>query len=421
MSGEIKEIKKSFKTLSEAWASRCELSPTHTFLIEDGRRITYDEMDELTRKFIRFFDKVGVHARDIVVIQLPTSLLSIKLIITCFKLNVVVMPISVRLDTKEFQDILTSVNPKLVILSSNVLANYLTSGGNFGSYEGYVLPELCKTVEKVHYFISSQPKLTMLPPDIAAILATSGTTGTPKGVLLSQENILYSETGFVHTFEIDQNDVLLLSLPVNHAIGFHHGIVSTILSGSCCVILESYDPKACLQLIKKYHCTYTLSVPTTAYDLFQATSEDGFLEKIICGGSPISRQLLNESVQRHVPIYNVYGTTESVPFICTTPAYFKAKHGTTAGFPIQGVMVKLLDKQGQEIRDMNHSGEIVVKGPMVFKGYFNNPTATAEVLSKDGWFYTGDLATIIRTVLLKWTDGSMTSLCVVVKIFPQYS
>lgn len=409
MSEQEKPIEVPFKTLSEAWANRCEQSPNHTFLIEDDRQITYGEMDQLIQKFIKFFEEVGVRPRDIVAIQLPTSLLSIKLIITCFKLNIVVMPLSTHLDIEEFQDILTSMKPKLLILSSDILADYLNSGEQFSHYEGYVLPELCKTVEKINYFVSSRSEVPDLAEDIAAILATSGTTGTPKGVLLSQENILYSEICFTQTFEIDEDDVLLLSLPVNHAIGFHHGIVSTILSGSTCVILESYDPKESMALIKQHHCTYTLSVPTTAYDLFMTTNENGFLKKIICGGSPISAQLLQESVSRNVPIYNVFGTTESVPFICTSPAYFEKKHGTTAGFPINGVTVKLVNKRSQIITEPGHSGEVYVRGPIVFKGYFRNLRATQQVLSSDGWFRTGDLAHINEDGAIK-VDGRINDL-----------
>ncbi|MFD1671776.1 class I adenylate-forming enzyme family protein [Agrilactobacillus yilanensis] len=386
-----------FKTLAEAWARRCEMSPQHIFLIEEGQQITYEQMDRLSNKVIEFFKQQGIQAMDLIAMQLPTSIASIAVVIASFKAHVVMMPLSMHLDAKEFERIFKKMAPKMFILASSDLCTELKNGEvQYHSVDSKLFDGAC--------LINTDKIGSKLSPNIAAMLTTSGTTGLPKGVLLSQENILYSESHFTDIYEIDQTDRLLLALPINHAIGFHHGIVSTFLTGSTCVLLERYDSEKSIELIQKYHCTYALAVPTTAYDLFRKAPYKGFLKKIICGGSPISDQLLEASIDKDVPIYNVFGTTESVPFVCTTPEYYRRKNGhTTAGFPIPGVEVRLIDSKNKDITESHRSGEIYVRGPIVFEGYFQNDIATQKVLDEAGWFHTGDLGYYNQDLALEVT------------------
>lgn len=381
----LERSKTMFTTLAEAWASRCLASPKHPFLIENNMTMSYATIDAKCEQFSVFFNQYHLTQSDLVVLQMPTSSLAIELIITCFKLQIPVMPISMRIAGKEFDDILSKMAPRLVILANVQSRVQATANSN------YTRVTLGSEAEMVSSFLRQTESAT-IPTDVAAILLTSGTTGVAKGVMLTAQNIIYSETHFAQTFRIDTTDRLLLTLPLNHAIGFHHGIVTTILTGSTCVIQQEYDPKACLTLIRQQRCTYLLAVPTIVYDLFNQTNEQRFLKQIICGGSPIANRLLNAALRHEVPVYNVFGTTECVPFACTTPFYYQAKNWkTTATFPITGVTVKLIDSQGVELIKPYCSGEILVRGPVVFKGYYHNVTATKHALDVAGWFHTGDL------------------------------
>lgn len=381
----LQQSKAMFTTLAAAWASRCAASPEHPFLIENNVAMSYTEVDAKCQQFGAFFHQYHLTQSDLVVIQMPTSTVTIQLIITCFKLQIPVMPISMRIAGKELDDLLRKIAPRLVILANLQSQAQVTANTD---YTGVTLVNDAVTVPGFLRQTESAP----IPTDVAAILLTSGTTGVAKGVMLTAENIIYSETQFAQTFRLDTTDRLLLTLPLNHAIGFHHGIVTTILTGSTCVIQPEYDPAACLALIQQQHCTYLLAVPTIVYDLFNQTEEPRFLKQIICGGSPIANRLLNAAIHHEVPVYNVFGTTECVPFVCTTPAYYQAKNGkTTAGFPVAGVTVRLINTHGVKTMKPYCSGEILVKGPVVFKGYYRNVTATTHVLDADGWFHTGDL------------------------------
>lgn len=391
-------------TLDNIWEKRCAASPDHVFLIEKNKKVTYAQLDCQCTRIINLFQQHNIEKKELVVVQLPINVLNVEILISCFKLNIVAMPLSMHVDKQEFERVLELMQPKLVILSNKQL-NYVLNKKNT-KYEA--ISSLDASVSC--FRLKEQHNPAKLPADIAAILLTSGTTGSPKGVMLSHRNILYSEIYFSKEYHITNKDILLLALPLNHAIGFHHGIVTTILTGSTCVLFDEYCPQDCFDIINKHHCTYMLAVPTIVYDLFSTIPAKHYLKKIICGGSPIPWQLQKEAIIKQVPVYNVFGATECVPFACTDPKYYQQKNWLTdATFPIPGVDIQIINSNGKEIKDTYQSGEIIVKGPVVFQGYFRDVKATEVALDKQNWFHTGDLGHYNSDFALK-VDGRISDI-----------
>jgi len=261
----------------------------------------------------------------------------------------------------------------------------------------------------------------MIIDDTCSIIFTSGTTGTPKGVMLSQRNLLSDAKHSLENLSIPYGTVVVL--PLNHTFGFMAGILCQLWVGSPVFINNSL--KTILRDIQTAKPGHISVVPLFLESFYkniwknaQKQGKDkllkklisvsngmrkagidmrrtlfksvlsafgGNLEMLICGGAPIDDELMKGFDDFGIQVINGYGITECSPIVCTNRACW-VKYGTV-GLPIPGVHIKI------ENPDENNEGEIWVKGDIVMQGYYNNPEATAEVL-KDGWFNTGDIGSV---------------------------
>lgn len=377
-------------TIAEVWQERCEKTPDKIFLAQADRQVTYREFDELSEHAAKFLDKLQLTAGDVVAVQMATCMTEVQLIIACLKRKITVLPLNPHLDQEEAVALIGRFQPDLIVTQAD--------GRNSLSFEN---------ISQIDY-MTNRIKLNQVPlilleptnksneehvkPAPAVILCTSGTTSYSKGVMLSNQNVLYSELQFNRMYGIESGDVQILPSGLYHAIGFHHGLVSTILAGSTLVLMQRYSVEGLQRLINRYYCTYLVTVPTVIYDILGWFKQPSTLTRVISGGARLGDDMMQKAKEVGLPVYNIYGLTESAPFLCTSPAYFKMKQGeTTAGFPIDGVQVKLMDERQRQITAANRIGQIAVRGPVVFSGYYHDEAETKKALSLDGWFQTGDL------------------------------
>lgn len=387
-------------TIADAWHHRCQKTPDQCFLIQDGHSVTYQQLDKLSEEAIDIFQQFGVEPFDIVAIQLRTSVTAVQLMIACLKQNIVVLPLDIHLSQQEVNYTIQKFQPKLILtdLDHEDLLMEAEFQGVKGNTAQIKLGQKLLAVAQYGLSEDNKPQSEVLSAqrdiseETAAILCTSGTTGFSKGVVLSNQNILYSELQFNRIYNIDHTAVSVLPSGFYHAIGFHHGLISTILAGSTLILIPHYTVNELRKAIEKYHCTHLVTVPTVAYDVLTWFRQPSTLTKMIVGGAVLSEAVLKQAKDKQLPIYNIYGLTESVPFLCTSPAYFEMHQGmTTAGYPIDGMRVQLVDAKGSPIQRTHQLGEIMVQGPTVFKGYYQDRRATQRVLTETGWLHTGDL------------------------------
>lgn len=386
-------------TLGHVWEDRCRKTPNATFLIEDDISFSYKQVDQLSEQAKLLLQQYRINSADVVGIQLTTSVIYVALIIACFKCEVTVLPLNPHLDREEAAYIIKKIEPAVIFTDekNNTLMNlaashqlsYQAKPLTFAEHTLFALRQLDNTVTSLADVRAAQPD--DIGDRSAVILCTSGTTSFSKGSILSHKNVLYSELQFNRVYDINAADILILPSGFYHAIGFHHGIISTILAGSTLVLMPHYSSAEFRKLITRYHCTYLVTVPTVIYDVLDWYTKKSSLTRIISGGALLSSDLLLRAKKVGLPIYNIYGLTESVPFLCTSPAYFKMHHGcTTAGYSIAGMEVKLISSKAA-VASPNTMGEIIVRGPTVFKGYYHDEQETKKVLTQNGWFRTGDL------------------------------
>jgi long-chain acyl-CoA synthetase len=232
--------------------------------------------------------------------------------------------------------------------------------------------------------------------DLVALPYSSGTTGLPKGVMLSHKNLVCNAYQSVATARITFQDRLLVFVPLYHIYGIMlMGLAA--MTGATIVLMERFDADKCLQLIQEQRITILYSVPQVLavlndwprlhdYDLHTVRFTQ-------CGAAPVPPALARRFEQlTHIPVMTSYGLTEASPGTHSNPVYDpQLMKVETIGLPIHDTRQKIVDiETGQIELGVGGEGELIVQGPQVMQGYWKAPEATAESL-RDGWLYTGDI------------------------------
>ena len=230
--------------------------------------------------------------------------------------------------------------------------------------------------------------------DLAVILYTSGTTGKPKGAMLSHRNLASNAAAMSQLAEFTEEDRIIAVLPMFHVFSIATCINIPIASGAAIVIVPKFSPTDVINSIRREKATIFAGVPTMFSFLLQvlgATAKDfSSIRACFSGGASIPVELLHRFEEKfQVPVLEGYGLSETAPVTAFNPLRGTRKPGSV-GIEIPEVKNKVVDPNGMEV-PRGEIGELIVKGPNVMMGYLGMPEATSSAL-KDGWFYTGDLA-----------------------------
>jgi long-chain acyl-CoA synthetase len=232
--------------------------------------------------------------------------------------------------------------------------------------------------------------------DLAVLAYTSGTTGEPKGAMLTHGNLLANleQQMSIPEAHVTEDDVLFLALPLFHIFGLNVTMGLLVMNGAKGVIVERFEPVPTLDLIQRYKVSvlfgappmYTAWCATPGADQYDLSS----VRLAISGAAPLPADVLREFRDIfNVEIYEGYGLTETAPTLTSNRMTEKPRAGSI-GKPLPGIELRVVDEAGSDV-ELGDPGEIIVKGPNVFKGYWHKADATDQVL-RDGWFRTGDIA-----------------------------
>lgn len=233
------------------------------------------------------------------------------------------------------------------------------------------------------------------PEDIAVIMYTSGTTGRPKGAMLTHANLFWNNVNALLTFDTSQNDVSLVCAPLFHIGGLNVTTLLTLHKGGQIVLMPTFDPAEALRLIAEHRVSTMFGVPAMFLFMSQlpqfAETDLSSVRTFVCGGAPVPEPLIRCYAQRGISFAQGYGLTETAPLaLVLRPDEVGVKIGAAGNQTLPLSEVRLVDADNQPV-PAGERGEICVRGPQVMAGYWRNPQATAAVIDEQGWFHTGDI------------------------------
>jgi fatty-acyl-CoA synthase len=231
--------------------------------------------------------------------------------------------------------------------------------------------------------------------DVAVIMYTSGTTGRPKGAMLTHGNFWWNHVAELYTVDVMADDRLLVFAPVFHIGGLNVLTLTTLLKGGHVVLHRHFDPARALADLAALDITLLFAVPAM---LLFISQQPGFAEArldrlrlIMCGGAPCPQPLLRLYGARGIAVQQGYGLSETAAMVSVLTAEQAIARLGSVGHTTLMTQVKLLDNDGRPVTTPESRGEICVRGPNVTRGYWNQPEATRAALDDDGWFRTGDV------------------------------
>lgn len=376
------------------WLKRWALySPRNTALKdgETGRELSYAELFDSARKAAAFLQKnYSVGKGDRVAILSKNELEYVVLFFALHRLGAILVPVNFRLTAREIAHIVSDAGAKLLIYENE--------------YQN-VVEELSQDVKVPHRlsfetFVSTLQKESALyssflaaPHDPCMILYTSGTTGAPKGAVITHQGIFWNSINTTLRLNLSQNDCTVIFLPFFHTGGWNVLTTPFFHRGGKIVLLKKFDAEQILQLSEKEKATILFGVPTTMDMMARHPQFEKFdLSKIryaIVGGEPMPIELIRTWEKRNVPIRQGYGLTEFGPNVFSLNQEDSVRKIGSIGFPNFYIDVRVVGDQGQEL-GAGEIGELALRGPMMMKEYWQNTKATTETI-RDGWLYTGDL------------------------------
>ena len=368
----------------EHWAGR---NPQASCLSAEGVELSYEQVLRLTRALAAEFNALGTGVGDRVVLELENGLGVVLSFLALNRLGAAAVIVSPRLSDFERQKIANHALPVAIIraitlpscdgLQAALATNVLTALGLGWFDEGLAA--------------SPDREKHPLAEDVAAMIYTTGTTGEPKGVMLTHQNLMF--TGFVSgkLRGLGEADRVLTALPLSHAFGLSAVLCSVLTQGASLELLATFSAAQILVRLRDGAITGFLGVPAMYAQLVSTDTQRDqrypFLRFLFSGGAPLDPTLKKTVEARFgLPLHNGYGLTESGPTIAQTRLYAPL-NDTSVGFVIPGVDYQIMDAATSDAG----IGELKVRGPNVMAGYYRNQAQTDQVLI-DGWLATGDLA-----------------------------
>jgi o-succinylbenzoate---CoA ligase len=363
-------------------AARALASPEQVAITAADITLSYRELNELVAQHILI---LAQHRQKRIALFARSRYLTIVIAYTLMRLGKTIVPINTRLTKEEIRYQVRNVRTNLATFAAT-FDDMETIPSGFSTHG--IFDEATEDMQRVDYeaYLDGKTKLTQP----LAIIHSSGTSGKPKGVVLTYGNFFYSAIASASRIGHLPNDKWLCVLPLYHVGGLSI-LLRAAIFGFTVDLRSKFDVDEINHALSHEDITLISLVPTMLYRLLEKGTPEKWksLRLILLGGAAASKELLEECRARNLPVASTYGLTEASSQVATAlPHEVYAKIGTV-GKPLMFTQVKIVDEQGQPQKPGDY-GEILVKGPTVMQGYYNNPEATAKAL-QDGWLYTGDI------------------------------
>jgi long-chain acyl-CoA synthetase len=368
--------------------------PGDTALLYHDQTITYGELDRTIQQYATYLTQHGIQPGDVVALSCYNTPEFIYSYFAIARLGAIVVPLNLTLTVEEITYVIRNSKTKAMFIHEKILAKLHMTAEQLQAGLGLHHTFVINTETSAKIAALEPTELPEVDPQaISTLLYTSGTTGKPKGAMLSHENLLANTASCNRMLELTSKDVFMCVLPMFHTFGFTTSVLLPLYAGCAIVIHEAFQPKEIIQSLVQNRVTIFCGVPAMYVVLAQALRSGAVefpdLRLAVCGGSAMPVEVLNLfNHQYNIPLVEGYGLTEASPVVSLNPLRGEKKPGSI-GKPLPGVDVSIVDEKGN-VLPPHESGEIIVRGPNVMQGYFNMPEATQETIV-DGWLHTGDI------------------------------
>lgn len=362
--------------------THAHIRPSKVALIDrvSGVSYTYQDLQRASHVQAYRLASLGVKPGDRVAVYSQNRPEILELLLACGLLGACLVPLNWRLTPQELEKIVADCQPKITFVEPG-----LAGGEGLEAQSLFGLQSL-----------DAEPvELPRVSPDSAlAIFYTGGTTGVPKGAVLTHRSMQANAWNTIGGWGLSPDDIAPIFTPMFHTGGLNVCATPLLCLGGTLVLPGNFDPVKSLEVIEQEHCTFVFLVPTMYEMLRQAPgfsrSRVAQVRKWISGGAPCPKTLFEAYWSEGIPLIQGYGLTEAGPNTFGVSFEDAQKRAGTVGVPLPGIEVKLTDTDGKEV-PVGTAGELHVRGEHVMSGYWNKPKETAQVM-QDGWLATGDLA-----------------------------
>ncbi len=370
-----------------------KFSTANDFILSsEGKSLaSYTDLEKRSAQYANWLLCLGLKQGDRVIVQVEKSVEALYLYFACLRAGLIYLPLNTAYQKHELKYFVENARPTLIVCSPDkeeIYRSFFTGAIAHldAQGEGTASASTCEESDQFETLSSDKD-------DVAAILYTSGTTGRPKGAMISHGNLSDNAVTLHRAWGWKTGDLLLHSLPIFHVHGLFVATHLAVLNGSPMIYLPKFDPAEVTEMLP--HSTVYMGVPTHYVRLLANPAFDSKscrnMRLFTSGSAPLLPQTFTTFQERtgHT-IVERYGMTET-GMNTSNPVNGRQKPGTV-GKPLAGVTCKIVDDKGRPL-PINETGHLLVKGGNVFQGYWQMPDKTLTEFTDDGFFITGDLAT----------------------------
>jgi len=372
-------------------------APDRVALVDGGRAWTYGELDNAVRDTATWLTKSDIRPGDRVMLVCENCVASVVLYLACTTIDAWPVIVNAKLSDREIDEIAAHSAPRRMIFTTGVSPKARAHATRLGATSVDPATFGAIAVTALNESATAEPIDATPDQNIAALIYTTGTTGKPKGVMLTHRNLMFVAKASAKARALTSDDRVYAVLPISHILGLTGVLLGSLVSGASVYLTSRFDPAAALKAIEHDRLSVMIGTPSMYALLCEYAARTKreivkpALRLISSAGAPLDAATkANTERTFGQTLHNGYGITECSPTITLT-SLNAPRSDCAIGRVLPGIETRLVDGESNDVA-AGETGELWIRSPGVMKGYYRAPEETVQALTPDGWFKSGDLA-----------------------------